>query len=298
MDQHIGVGIADDVFAELDWQRTWHKGYDEMMDSKPGHHDALTAKYGFGLFPLPTYHPKSQGDWRITTHMPSLANGYLSTTAIEAHAVLKRGHKVWMSTGLLEQESHSWHVHCAKGIVVTAGLGMGMYAYAAAMKQCVDLVIVADISPDIIELMKKATNFDYWPCRDKVKIIEADVLSPGFAAKIADHTGGEPIDYLYADIWPNFPAEEAPAQTAKMTHALRPRAAGWWGQELSFGQHCRRTECPANEDSLRAYFTELDISMPSFTSGYIDFCRDAMVANGMGTTKPIWKRLGNLFRWR
>lgn len=267
-----------------------------MMASKLQHQDALTAKYGFGLFPLPAYRPVSQGDWRITTHMPTMADGYLPTTAIEAHAVLKRGRTVWMSTCLLEQESHSWHVHCAQGVVVVAGLGMGMYAYAVAMKPSVDLIIVADISPDIIELMKESTNFDHWPCREKVRIIEADALSPGFAAQVAGHAGGRQIDYFYADIWPNFPAAEAPAQTAKMAHALGPKAAGWWGQELSFGQYCQRTECAPDEASLRACFTELEIPMAPVTSGYVDFCRDAMSANGMGPRTSIWKRLGILCR--
>jgi hypothetical protein len=262
----------------------------------PPHHDALTAAYGFGLFPLPAYRPASRGDWRIDTHMHSLADGYLSTTAIEARAVLTRGRDVWMSTGLLEQESHAWHVHCARGIVVTAGLGMGMYVYAAATKQCVDLVIAADISPDIIALMQQATGFDHWPCRDKVRIIEADALGFDFAARVAECTGGRPIDYLYTDIWPNFPAAEAPAQTAEMVRALRPKAAGWWGQELSFGQYCRRSGCPADEDGLRAYFTEISIPAPPFTPGYAAFCRDAMVGKGMGATKPFWRRLGSLLR--
>ncbi len=204
-----------------------------MMASKLQQHHALTAKYGFGLFPLPAYRPVSQGEWRITTHMATMADGYLATTSFEANAVLKKGRAVWMSTCLLEQESHSWHVHCAQGVVVVAGLGMGMYAYAIAMKPSVDLVIVADISSDIIAMMKASTDFDQWPCRDKVIVIEADALSPGFAAQVAQHAGGRAIDYFYADIWPNFPAAEAPAQTARMAHALAPKTAGWWGQELS-----------------------------------------------------------------
>jgi hypothetical protein len=259
------------------------------------HRDVLTAAYGFGLFPLPAYRTASRGDWRVTTHMPSLGDGYLSTAVIEARAVLTRGREVWMSTGLLEQESHAWHVHCAQGIVVTAGLGMGMYVYAAAMKQSVDLVIAADISPDIIALMQQAAGFDRWPCREKVRIVEADALGCDFAATIADCTGGRSIDYLYADIWPNFPSAEAPLQTAEMACALRARAAGWWGQELSFAEYCRRSECPADEESLLAYFTETGTPAPAFTPGYAAFCRNVMAAYGMGQKKPLWQRLRNSF---
>jgi hypothetical protein len=257
------------------------------------HHDVLTAAYGFGLFPLPAYRMASRGDWRVTTHMPSLGDGYLSTTVIEARAVLTRGREVWMSTGLLEQESHAWHVHCAQGIVVTAGLGMGMYAYAAAMKRNVDLVIAADISPDIIALMQQAAGFDRWPCREKVRILEADALASDFAARIADCTGGRSIDYLYADIWPDFPSAVAPVQTAEMARALRASAAGWWGQELSFAEHCGRSESPADEESLRACFTEAGIPAPAITPGYAAFCRNVMAAYGMGPKKPFWQRLRN-----
>jgi hypothetical protein len=265
------------------------------MNSTLQHHNALMAKYGVGLFPLPTYRSVSQGDWHITTHLPSLGNGYITSSAIEARAVLKRGRKVWMSIGLLEQESHSWHVHAANGIVVTAGVGMGMYAYAAAMKPSVDLVIASDVSADVIEIMKKSTNFDAWPCRNKVIIIESDVLSSEFAPQVLHHTKGRSIDYLYADIWPNFPAEEAPRQTAEMLRNLKPRAAGWWGQELSFAQYCQRTERAPDEASLNDYFTEISIPAPIFTAGYLSLCQDLIAAYDMGPKKKIWDRVMKYF---
>ena len=260
------------------------------------HHDALTAAYGFGLFPVPDYRPASRGEWRIDLHMPSPCDGYLDTTAVEARAVLKRGREVWMSVGLLEKESHAWHVHCARGIVVTAGLGMGMYVYAAAMKPEVELVVATEISPDIIDLMSHATGIEHWPCRDKVRIIEADALDPEFAMKVGECTGGRPVDYLYTDIWPNFPAAEAPAQTAKMAAALRPKAAGWWGQELSFARYCRDHGCPVDESGLKTCFTELGVPAPPITAGYAAFCRDAMRANGMSGSTSLWRKLGELLR--
>ena len=42
-------------------------------------------------------------------------------------------------------------------------------------------------------------------------------------------------DYLFADIWHTCAAPKAPEETATMVAALKPKAAGWWGQELSFG---------------------------------------------------------------
>lgn len=255
------------------------------------HHDALIAAYGFGLFPLPRYRPVSRGEWRVNCHLPSLGDGYLASSAVEARTVLVRGRQVWMSTGLLEQESHAWHVHCAQGLVVTAGLGLGLYAYAAAMKKEVDLVIAAELSPDIIALMEESSGFAGWPCRDKVRIIQADSLAPDFPARVAAASGGRPIDYLYADIWPNFPAGEAPGQTAAMAAALAPKAAGWWGQELSFGQYDPH---PADPERLQAYFAAAGVPAPPITPGYAAFCRDAVAANGMTSRPSIWRRLRRL----
>jgi hypothetical protein len=126
-----------------------------------------------------------------------------------------------------------------------------------------------------------------------VILIEADVLDPDFAARVAEYTGTRPIDYFYADIWTHFPAAEAPGQTAEMARALVPKAAGWWGQELSFAEYCRRSASCADEESLRAYFTETGTPAPAITPGYVAFCRDAMVAYGMGPKKPLWQRLRN-----
>ncbi|MFT3847729.1 MAG: hypothetical protein QM739_03370 [Propionivibrio sp.] len=262
-------------------------------------HDRLNEAYGFGLFPAPRYQPASQGAWRITTHLPGPCDGYLGTVGVEARTVLKRQREVWMSIGLLEMESHAWHVHCARGGVVTAGLGMGMYVYAAAMKPEVDLVIAAEISPDIIALMRQAADMDHWPCRDKVKIVEVDVLADDgrkFAARIDECTGGRPVDYLYADIWPNFPADEAPAQSALMARALRPKTAGWWGQELSLAHYCRRESRQVDEESIRAYFQELGVPIPGITAGYAAFCRDAIHANGMNGRVGLLQRFDAWWR--
>lgn len=260
----------------------------------PHHHD-MTASYGFGLFPLPAYRAASRGDWRVRVHLRSLADGYLGTTAMENRAVLTRGRRVWMSTGLLEQESHAWHVHSARGVVVAAGLGLGMYAYAAAMKPEVERVIVGEVSEDIIALMQEAAGFEHWACRDKVTIIQSDTLSPGFADQVARCANGRRVDYLYADIWPNFPAAEAPAETARMVAALKPCAAGWWGQELSFGQHCRANHLAADEETLRAYFAAVGVPVPPLTAGYAAFCRTAMAAHGLGERKSLRQRMAMLF---
>ena len=257
--------------------------------------DFLQATYGFGLFPVPHYQPAERGEWRITRHRPSVGDGYLSRAVIEERVTLRKGSTVWMTIGLLETESHAWHVHRAEGIVVAAGLGLGMYAFAAAMKPEVELVIVAEVSADIIELMQASADFENWPCRDKVRIVQADALAPEFAGEVERLTSNRRVDYLYADIWPNFPAAEAPAQTAAMASALSPRAAGWWGQELALAQHCRERQQPLDAESLQAYFSELGVPFPESSEGYLRFCRDLMAAYRLGPRRSLGQRLKALF---
>ena len=261
------------------------------MPALPPHHASLLATYGFGLFPLPSYRPVELGDWRVRLHLPSRGDGYLATQALESRAVLTRAGKVWMCTGLLEQESHAWHVHCARGTVVVAGLGLGMYAYAAAMKPEVEHVIVADLSPEIIALMQASTDFERWPCREKLTLIEADALSEDFARRVAEACSGQTIDYLYADIWPNFPADEAPAQTAAMVRRLQPKAAGWWGQELALAYACRARGVPLDAAALAAWFAEQGVPLPPVSAGYVDFCRAVGAAYGCNRPPSPWARM-------
>lgn len=255
--------------------------------------DALLASYGFGLFPVLHYQPARRGEWTIANHLPAVGDGYLTRAVVEERVVLSRGRHVWMSIGLLEKESHAWHVHCANGTVVTAGLGLGMFAYAAAMKPEVERVIVAEIDPDIIELMQQSSGFHSWPWREKVEILQVDALAADFADAVKAQTRGRSVDYLYADIWPNFPAEEAPAQTGVMARALKPRAAGWWGQELSFAGFCRARQQRLDEAGFRAFFAENGVPVPEVTEGYLRFCRDLMAAYRLDSKDTLVQRLRN-----
>ena len=259
----------------------------------------MLAAYGFGLFPLPAYREARVGEWRVVRQLPSLADGYASGTLVEGRRhVLYHGRTAWMSTGLMEQESHAYHVHQARGLVVVAGLGMGMYAYAASLKPEVERVVLVEREPAVVELMTRATRLGRWPGREKLALLPADALGPDLAPGVAAATGGRRPDYLFADIWPACPAPEAPAETAAMVRALRPRAAGWWGQELSFGLWCREEGRPPDEAALRDYFMLVGVPAP-VSPGYAAFCGD-VVAVGLpearrpgrvASLRALWRRL-------
>lgn len=273
--------------------------------NQPDHarHQRMLAAYGFGLFPTPDYREGAAGQWRLVRHLPSLAEGYASGAGFERNRhVLYRGRTAWMSTGIMEQESHAFHLHRARGVVVVAGLGLAMFVHAAALKPEVDRVVVIEIDAEVIDLMREASGWEAWQGREKIIILEADARDPDVAPHVLDASGGRPCDYLFADIWPVCADPAAPVETAEMVGALRPRAAGWWGQELSFARWWRgRGEAATAEERLQAalaeYFAEVGVPVP-LTPGYVAFCRDVMTANGLLAAPPA--AAGSLLRrtWR
>lgn len=255
--------------------------------NEPDHsrNQRMLAAYGFGLFPLPAYREAAAGKWRLVRHLPSVADGYVSKAGFEHDRhVLYQGRTAWMSTGLLERESHAFHVHLARGVVVVAGLGLAMFVHAAAAKPDVDRVVVIEIAADVIDLARTSCAWERWAGREKIIILQADARDEDLARHVLAASGGRSADYLFADIWASCADPAAPVETAKMVRTLRPQAAGWWGQELSFALwwHGRGgSEGDADiKDALTGYFAGLGVPVP-VTPGYAAFCRDVMAANGM-----------------
>ncbi|HVI52990.1 MAG TPA: hypothetical protein VM661_17410 [Candidatus Sulfotelmatobacter sp.] len=246
---------------------------------KPGRHERMLAAYGFGLFALPRYAEVKGKGWHVRHHLPSMSEGYLTQSFVEGNRfVLYEGRRPWMSTGLFEVESHAWHVQAAHGLVVVAGLGMGMYAYAVSQKPDVTQVVIVERDPRVAEILEQAVGFSQWPGRGKIQLLMADALDPDLPAQLALFTGGKTADYFYADIWPVAPDASAPSQMLAMAGRLAPAAAGWWGQEFNFGRWCLETGTKPDEAALRGYFAAYGVTAP-VTPGYLAFCRDLLAAN-------------------
>lgn len=252
---------------------------------------ALAERYGFGLFPLPGYRPARVGDWRLARYGRGPVEGYLPGVVMEpCRHVLHRGATPWMSSSLMEQESHAFHVRRAEGLVVAAGLGMALYAYAAARKPEVERVVVVEREPEVIALLGEATGLADWPERGKLTILEGDALAPELPERIAAASGGRRPDYLYADIWPELDAAGAPAETAALAEALRPAAAGWWGQELAFGRWCRDEGRAPDAAALRLFARRSGVPIPA-SEGYARFCRDIARARvPRRRLRRLWRR--------
>lgn len=239
-------------------------------------HDYFDS-YGFELpWQIPDYARATVGDWSLRYRPRCLAGSYLAHEIVEApHAILMRSNEVWMSTGLLEAESHAWHLHCATGNVLVAGLGMGMYLHAASMKPSVSKIVVLENDPEVIALMRNSTSFDGWQHRDKIEILEADALAAETAGKVSSLFGGARPDYLYADIWPTFPHPDAPSQTKAMFDIFGARRAGWWGQEVEFGLWLSDAGKTANFENLGEFFEAHGINALT-SAGYVAFCQEVI----------------------
>ena len=234
------------------------------------------ASYGFGLpWSIPHYQPSDVGSWSLRHRHGGIFESYLAKTCVEQpHDVLCHNGDAWMSTSMLEIESHAWHLHCCKGNVLIAGLGMGMFLHAVAAKDEVEHVVVLEIDADVIELFTRSTGFDAWPFRDKITILNVDALSPDAEPDVLSAFDGKRPDYLYVDIWPVFPAVEAPADTRKMVSIHNPAAAGWWGQEVEYGLWINAGNRSIDGDDLTSFFKHQGINV-ELTVGYVRFCADA-----------------------
>lgn len=256
----------------------------------------MLAAYGFGLFPLPAYREAALGRWRVVRHGPGPVTGYVSGPALEPFRhVLYERRRAWMSTSLMEQESHAFHVDRARGAVVVAGLGMALYAYAAAHKPEVERVVVVERTPEVIALVAEAAGLRSWPGRAKVTILAADALGPDLAGRVDAALAGRRPSYLYADIWTQAGAAAAPDETAAMVRALAPEAAGWWGQELSFARWCHGARRRPDAAALGDYAAAVGVPIP-VTAGYAAFCRDVAAARLPPDRLPPWRRLWRKLR--
>lgn len=237
----------------------------------------MEADYGFPLpLDIPNYHPAARGAWRIEARRGHLSSSYVAAHAIEhPHHALSRGDVPWMASSLLEIESHAWHLHQATGIVAVAGLGMAMFAHAAAAKPVVERVIVAEIDRDVIALVTGSIALS-----PKIEIVCCDAASEDFETAVRSRIGNRLVDYFFADIWPVYPEPAAPTWTAGLVEGLKPRQAGWWGQEVEMAVRANAGEMDLEADALTAALVSLGVPCEA-TEGYALFCQDVAAAHDL-----------------
>ncbi len=109
-------------------------------------------------------------------------------------AVLENNRE-WMTLMPNETNTTKPAVEAARGKVLTYGLGLGYFAFMAAIKPGVESVTVVERSGNVIELFEKFI-LPQFPDPSKIKIVESDAFD--FAANQMQK--GE-YDSVFVDIW-------------------------------------------------------------------------------------------------
>ncbi len=108
--------------------------------------------------------------------------------------VLEDGRE-WMLVTPNEVETVRPAIRAARGKVVTFGLGLGYFAYMAAMKPDVERIVIVEKDPAVIRLFRDHILPQFGQ-RDKIEIVNDDAFEYLDRAMQGEH-----FDYAYADIW-------------------------------------------------------------------------------------------------
>jgi len=194
---------------------------------------------------VPRYRPASIGKWKCSpTPAGNAILGYWRPQNWVPPGWMferKTGNKwvKWMSLTPMELESHMPHIAAARGTVVVAGLGMGMYLYNILRKPEVTRVIVLERDKAVVKLLSHTAQFTTWQGSSKLELVIGDAFNyrPDF-----------PVDYLYADIWEFLGDERALPDTQILQANIQAKEVGFWGQEWDYIDYLRVRNLPGTLD--------------------------------------------------
>lgn len=101
----------------------------------------------------------------------------------------------WMSITPNEIETMKKPISNVKGKVITFGLGLGYFAFMAAIKPDVASVTIIEKDPKVINLFKTEI-LPQFPNKDKINIIEQDAFD-----YLDESMAAENYDFAFVDIW-------------------------------------------------------------------------------------------------
>jgi hypothetical protein len=170
------------------------------------------------------------------------------TEDFEFPAVLEDGNE-WMTLTPVDLDTCDFAIDEAYGKVVTFGLGLGYYAFMAAMKPEVSSVTVVEKSDKVISLFKKYI-LPQMPCADKIIIANKDAFEYA-----REDMPRENFDYAFVDIWRDASDGTPVYEKMKELECLSPRTKfSYWIENflisrrraVKFSEICDRLE--QNED--------------------------------------------------
>jgi hypothetical protein len=157
---------------------------------------------------------------------------------------------VWMSVTPMELESNMPAVSAAKGVVSLMGLAL----YNLLLKPEVTKIHVVEIDEPIFTMLRGSTHFTEWPNLHKIEFHWENAL---------DWIPSEPIDFLYADIWPQMGDILLRPHMQQMVKNQQPKECAAWTMELDFATWCaEKDRHPDTLDFLDYQEYCDDISLP------------------------------------
>ena len=98
-----------------------------------------------------------------------------------------------MSNTPMEQITHIKAINNARGNILVAGLGLGMYLYNIKDKKNIESITVVEYSDEVIQMVGK-----YFKEYDKIKIIKDNIF---------DYIPNIKYDFAFFDIWSDISEE-------------------------------------------------------------------------------------------
>lgn len=137
------------------------------------------------------------GDWRIETfeipeNFAKMRNFFIKNPLMKLEGgiykkLVNKLDGVIMSNTPMERKTHIEAINKAKGNVLVAGLGLGMYLQNIKDKEEVTSITVIEKSKEVIELIAK-----YFKDCQKIKIINEDIFN---------YTPDIKFNFAFLDIW-------------------------------------------------------------------------------------------------
>ncbi len=235
----------------------------------------------YPAMPTPAYRPVAAANWRLDRAFIVAAPGYFTgpRPLDWMNALLVRDGRTWMSLVPGEMESQMPHLAAARGTVVVCGLGMGVMAYAVSARRAVERVVVVEKDPEVIAMFRQFADFETWPQRAKIDIVEAD----------ARQVRVDGVDFLYADIWPCYRMDCMVPDMQAIQGNIQAPLCGYWGQELDMVDRARAWGVAIKDfdaSHVRDFIAETGLPLIGLEEPrYPELCRMAAVNPAIGARR-------------
>ena len=114
----------------------------------------------------------------------------------QSYPAIMEDDRIWMTVTPLEINTMRPAIAAAHGKVLAYGLGLGYFAYMAALKPEVDSVTVVELNETIIELFRKYILPQFGTAGKKLSIIHADAFEYA-----GTEMGEGSFDFVFTDLW-------------------------------------------------------------------------------------------------